>query len=101
MSRLRWVPASDKINVASLNYRPVETGGSVNGKPLYIAEAPYKDAVHPGKVSEDEKGAFIPYDGQEKHVRVCNIDFSLGWVMINNEPVSGVPCPLLRQRPLQ
>jgi hypothetical protein len=71
MNQLRWVSYSGQLNVENLGYTPVETGcRSANGKPLYIAEAPYNDAVHPGKTSEDFKeGAFIPYDGTEKHVR--------------------------------
>lgn len=56
MAYLRWVPCSGKINVASLGLRPVEGGRDSHGTPLYIAEAPYKDAVHPGRASEDKEG---------------------------------------------
>ncbi|PPQ70209.1 hypothetical protein CVT26_014466 [Gymnopilus dilepis] len=69
MNRLKWVPVSGRINVASLGYRPVEAGRENDGTPLYIVEAPHKDAVHPGKTSEKLDGAYIPYDGKEKHVR--------------------------------
>ncbi|KDR70428.1 hypothetical protein GALMADRAFT_884972 [Galerina marginata CBS 339.88] len=69
MNRLKWVPASGRLNVNSLGYRPVPAGHENDGTPLYIAEAPHKDAVHPGKVSEKLDGAYIPYDGGEKHIR--------------------------------
>jgi len=69
MNRLRWVPASGKLNIASLGYRPVPGGQENDGTPLFIAEAPHKDAVHPGKCGENLDGAYIPYDGKEKHVR--------------------------------
>ncbi|KAF8899503.1 carbohydrate-binding module family 12 protein [Gymnopilus junonius] len=69
MNRLKWVPVTGRINVASLGYRPVTAGQENDGTPLYIVEAPYKDAVHPGKTSEKLDGAYIPYDGKEKHVR--------------------------------
>jgi hypothetical protein len=56
MSRLRWVSYSGKLNVANLGYTPVETGcRTADGTPLYIAEAPYENAVHPGKACEDFK----------------------------------------------
>ncbi|KAF8964773.1 hypothetical protein BDZ97DRAFT_1814411 [Flammula alnicola] len=69
MNRLRWVPTSGRLNVANLGYRPVEGGRENDGTRLYIAEAPHKDAVHPGKASEKLDGAFIAYDGKEKNVR--------------------------------
>ena len=56
MNRLKWVPVSGRINVASLGYRPVEAGRENDGTPLYIVEAPHKDAVHPGKTSEKLDG---------------------------------------------
>jgi hypothetical protein len=56
MSRLRWVPCTGKINVASLGLRPVEGGKDSDGTPLYIVEAPHKNAVHPGKASENKEG---------------------------------------------
>ena len=56
MSRLRWVPYSGKLNVASLGYRPVEGGRDSDGSLLYVVEAPYKGAVHPGKASESWDG---------------------------------------------
>ncbi|KAF9485759.1 carbohydrate-binding module family 12 protein [Pholiota conissans] len=69
MNRLRWVPASGRLNVASLGYRPVQAGRENDGTPLYIAEAPHHGAVHPGKASEKLDGAYIPYDGGELRVR--------------------------------
>jgi hypothetical protein len=69
MSRLHWVPSTGKLNVASLGYRPVEGGKDSNGTPLYVVEAPHKDAVHPGKASENLEGAYIAYGGKEVHIR--------------------------------
>jgi len=69
MSRLRWVPFSGKINVASLGYRPVEGGRASDGSLLYVVEAPHNDAVHPGTASEHKEGAFIPFGGKEVHIR--------------------------------
>lgn len=60
MTRLRWVSCSGKLNVASLGYRPVESGcRSSNGAPVYIVEAPHNNAVHPGKASEDVEGMHL------------------------------------------
>ncbi|KAJ6593684.1 carbohydrate-binding module family 12 protein [Mycena capillaripes] len=72
MNGLRWVDANGPLHVASLGYTPVEGGREDDGTPLYIAEAPHKGAVHPGKASEklDAEGAYIPYDGGEKCVKV-------------------------------
>jgi len=69
MSRLRWVPFSGKLHVASLGLQPVEGGRDTDGTPLYIVEAPHNDAVHPGKASENVEGAYIPYGGKEVHIR--------------------------------
>lgn len=68
MSRLQWVPSSGRINVQSLGYRPVDGGNDSNG-PLYVVEAPHKNAVHPGKAGEKLDGAYIAYGGKEVHVR--------------------------------
>jgi len=73
LNRLHWVNASGRLNIASLGYRPVEAGRENDGTPLYIAKAPHKDAVHPGKVSEKLDGAYIPYDGREVHVREYSV----------------------------
>lgn len=56
MRGLRWVPASGRLNVNSLGYRPVEGGRENDGTPLYIAQAPHKGVVHPGKASEKLDG---------------------------------------------
>ena len=56
MSQLHWVPCSGKINVMNLGYQPVEGGRESDGTPLYVVEAPHKDAVHPGKASEKQEG---------------------------------------------
>ncbi|KAJ7209569.1 carbohydrate-binding module family 12 protein [Mycena pura] len=69
MRGLRWVDANGYLNVASLGYRPVEGGRESDGTPLYIAEAPYNGAVHPGKASEKLDGAYIPYGETEKCVK--------------------------------
>ena len=55
MSRLRWVPSSGKINVQSLGYRPIDGGKDLDG-PLFVVEAPHKNAVHPGKAGEKLDG---------------------------------------------
>ncbi|CAK5281425.1 unnamed protein product [Mycena citricolor] len=78
MNGLRWVPAQGRLNVASLGFRPVEGGKEASGTPLYIAEAPYNGAVHPGKASEDLDGAYIPYDGTEKCVKLIAADSVVG-----------------------
>ncbi|KAF8800973.1 carbohydrate-binding module family 12 protein [Phlegmacium glaucopus] len=69
MDRLIWVPTGGRLNLASLGYRAVEGGRENDGTRLYIAEAPHKDAVHPGKASENLDGAYIAYDGKEKNVK--------------------------------
>ncbi|KAJ6497871.1 carbohydrate-binding module family 12 protein [Mycena sanguinolenta] len=69
MNGLRWVDAHGHLNVESLGYTPVEGGREADGTPLYIAEAPHKGAVHPGKASTKLDGAYIPYDGGEKCVK--------------------------------
>jgi hypothetical protein len=69
MRYLHWVPSNGKLNVASLGYRPVQGGKDSDGSPLYVVEAPYRDAVHPGKASEKGEGAYIAYDGKEVHIR--------------------------------
>lgn len=56
MSRLRWVPSSGKLNVQHLGYRPVQGGRAADGTIYYVVEAPYKDAVHPGKACESKDG---------------------------------------------
>lgn len=70
MQGLRWVDAHGHLHVAALGYTPVEGGHEADGTPLYIAKAPYHNAVHPGKASEKFEGALIPYNGTEKVVKV-------------------------------
>ncbi|THV06798.1 carbohydrate-binding module family 12 protein [Dendrothele bispora CBS 962.96] len=69
MRGLHWVDASGRLNVNSLGARPVEGGHENDGTPLYVACAPHKDAVHPGKASEKLDGAYIPYDDKEKCIK--------------------------------
>ncbi|KAK0455390.1 carbohydrate-binding module family 12 protein [Desarmillaria tabescens] len=73
MRGLRWVDASGRLDVAALGARPVEGGRESDGTPLYIAEAPHKGAVHPGKASSKLDGAVIPYDNHEKTVHVSHL----------------------------
>ncbi|KAJ7188488.1 carbohydrate-binding module family 12 protein [Mycena filopes] len=73
MSGLRWVDASGPLDVDNLGYKPVEGGREPDGTPLYIAEAPYNGAVHPGKASKNLDGAYIPYDGTEKNVKMYRV----------------------------
>ncbi|KAJ7647514.1 carbohydrate-binding module family 12 protein [Roridomyces roridus] len=68
MNGLRWVDWTGRLDLSQLGHRPVEGGRERDGTPLYIAEAPYNDAVHPGKASEKLDGAYIPYDSTEKKV---------------------------------
>lgn len=97
INRLRWVPLSGKFHLKNLGYRPIEGGHESNGTPTYVAKAPHKGAVHPGKVGDDwdgtstswnskrikidysygSIGCYIPYDGDEKLVKVCTIFISL------------------------
>lgn len=70
-SAVRWVSCSGKLNVEGLRARPVEGGREPDGSVIYIAQAPYHGAVHPGKASEVYgDGCFIPYDDTEKKVKV-------------------------------
>jgi len=66
---LRWEEVHGRLNVSALGYTPVEGGREADGTPLYIAQAPYKNGVHPGKVSEKFNGAYIPYGGEEKTIK--------------------------------
>ena len=56
MNRLCWIQFSGELNPATLGHRLVEGGYDADGSPLYVAEAPHKDAVHPGKASPKFKG---------------------------------------------
>ncbi|KAG9316680.1 hypothetical protein JVU11DRAFT_2740 [Chiua virens] len=68
---VKWMNISGHFNVEALRARPVEGGREPDGTPVYIAQAPYHGAVHPGKASEAYgDGAFIPYDSTEKKVKV-------------------------------
>jgi len=69
MNRLHWVSVTGVCKAANLGQRPVEGGRDKDGTPLYVAQAPYKDAVHPGKAGEGWDGAYIAYDGKERHVK--------------------------------
>jgi len=67
---VRWVNVSGTLNISSLGYTPVEGGREPGGSPIYVAQAPYHGAVHPGKASETYgDGAFIPYGSTEKKVK--------------------------------
>jgi hypothetical protein len=90
MRGLRWVPFSGRLNVQALGCKPVEGGNENDGTPLYVVKAPFNGFTHPGKTSEkldgmpvlsfvhagvalivtDSSGAYIPYGGTEKCVRV-------------------------------
>lgn len=67
---LRWEPVTGRLNLQALRYQPVEGGNENDGTPLYIVKAPYKGFTHPGKTSEKLDGAYIPYDGTEKCIKV-------------------------------
>lgn len=68
---VKWVPCSGEFNLEALRARPVEGGREPDGAAIYIAQAPYHGAVHPGKACEIYgDGCFIPYDDSEKKVKV-------------------------------
>lgn len=68
---VKWVPCSGQVNVQALRATPVEGGREPDGSIQYIAQAPYNNAVHPGKACEGfGDGCFIPYDSSEKKVKV-------------------------------
>ncbi|TFK54526.1 carbohydrate-binding module family 12 protein [Heliocybe sulcata] len=69
MRGLRWVDHSGKLNVDGLGYRPVEAGRENDGTPIYIAQAPHKGGLHPGKATAVLDGAYIAYDGEEKKIK--------------------------------
>jgi len=67
---VKWVPCSGQFNLEALCARPVEGGREPEGAPIYIAQAPHRGAVHPGKACEIYgDGCFIPYDDSEKKVK--------------------------------
>jgi hypothetical protein len=68
---VRWVPSSGKINTEMFKngVQAVEGGREDDGTPLYVVQAPYNNAIHPGKASTELHSAFIPYDGSEKEVK--------------------------------
>lgn len=79
---VRWIPVSGKLKLSKLGARPVDGGVDCNGSQLYCARAHFKGGVHPGKVGEHLKCAFIPYgdDEEETHVssswRLGNLDLT-------------------------
>lgn len=70
---VRWVQQHGRLNVNSLGGQPVEGGRDKDGSILYIAQAPYKGGVHPGKISEKLSGACIAYGDDEKLVDTYNV----------------------------
>jgi hypothetical protein len=66
---VKWVDVVGTFQASSLGAKPVEGGHENNGTKLYIAQAPYNDWLHPGKVAEGYNGALIPYGGAEKEVK--------------------------------
>ncbi|KAH6914167.1 hypothetical protein BKA70DRAFT_1260578 [Coprinopsis sp. MPI-PUGE-AT-0042] len=63
---VRWIPVSGKLKLQTLGARPVDGGVDCNGSQLYVARSHFKGGVHPGKVGEHLKCAFIPYRGDEE-----------------------------------
>jgi hypothetical protein len=67
---VRWIESSGSINTDMFrNVEPVEGGREADGTPLYVVQAPYNGALHPGKASTKLHTAFIPFDGSEKEVK--------------------------------
>jgi Protein of unknown function (DUF3421) len=68
---VRWIPVSGRLKLQALGARPVDGGVDCNGSQLYVARSHFKGGIHPGKVGEHLKCAFIPYkeDEEETHVR--------------------------------
>jgi len=68
-SSVRWVDVRGNFSASNLGGQPVEGGREKNGNALYIAQAPIKGAVHPGKTNEGFNGAVVPYGGKEEIVQ--------------------------------
>jgi hypothetical protein len=67
---IRWVPAEGRLDLDELRgCRPMEAGYEESGTALYVAQARYKDSIHPGKISTKLKAAFIPYGNDEEEVK--------------------------------
>ncbi|KAG9316681.1 hypothetical protein JVU11DRAFT_2741 [Chiua virens] len=68
---VRWITCSGQFNLGALHgARPIEGGREPDGSPIYIAQAPCRGAVYPGKACEVYgDGCFIPYDDTEKKVK--------------------------------
>ncbi|EPQ57168.1 hypothetical protein GLOTRDRAFT_110454 [Gloeophyllum trabeum ATCC 11539] len=69
MDQLIWVETSGRLNIDSLEHKPVEGGYEPDLTPIYIAQAHHHMGTHPGKASSVLDGAFIPHDGSEKKVK--------------------------------
>jgi len=65
---VRWVQTSGTLNPDNLGAQIVEGGREPNGAKLYIAQAPYRGAVVPGKAGPKLNGAVIAYGGDEHEV---------------------------------
>jgi len=63
-----WVDGTRPFSVQQVSSTLVEGGKESDGTVLYIAQAPYQGALHPGKVRETYKGAYIAVDREEKVV---------------------------------
>jgi len=67
-SAIRWVQTSGSFNPGSVRATPIEGGREPNGTPLFIAQAPYKGNVVPGKCSEKLGGALVAAGGKEREI---------------------------------
>ncbi|KDQ21375.1 carbohydrate-binding module family 12 protein [Botryobasidium botryosum FD-172 SS1] len=62
---VRWNNESGEINFQALSGELVEGGREANGDILYIAQASYENALHPGKTNAGFGGAVVSYAGEE------------------------------------
>jgi len=62
---VRWVSVSGRFRAKDLDQRPVDGGKDTDGTRLLIARATLGGAIHPGKIAEGSKAAFIPWGGKE------------------------------------
>ena len=88
------MPRSGQVDVQGL--RPVEGGREPDGATIYIAQAPYHGAVHPGKACEVYgDGCFIPYDDSEKKVKVKISTHRYSRIRVSLVYFAGIRCFVL------
>lgn len=66
---IKWVDAQGECKVDEQGLKPVEGGREADGRPLWVAQAPVKESVVPGKCGKHLDGARVPYGNDEKEVK--------------------------------